>query len=70
MASTPLVAPVSNSTVRLSIPNAEAGRFDQHTYAQILKSAALIGGSSVVTIAFGIVRTKTMAVLLVRLGSV
>ena len=36
----------------------------QHTYDQILKSSALIGGSSLVNIAIGIVRTKTMAILL------
>lgn len=35
-----------------------------HTHAQILKSTAVIGGSSVVNIAFSIVRTKAMAVLL------
>lgn len=37
---------------------------DKHTYGQILKSSALIGGSSVVNIAIGIVRIKVMAVLL------
>jgi antigen flippase len=36
----------------------------KHSHAQILKSTALIGGSSIVNIAFGIVRTKAMAVLL------
>ena len=36
----------------------------KHTYGQILKSSALIGGSSLVTIAIGIIRTKAMAVLL------
>src|SRR3954452_4930169 len=40
----------------------------RHTHAQILKSTALIGGSSIVNIAFGIVRTKAMAVLLGRAG--
>jgi antigen flippase len=34
------------------------------TYGQILKSSALVGGSSVLNIAIGIVRTKVMAVLL------
>lgn len=38
------------------------------SYAQILKSSALIGGSSVVTIAVGIVRTKLMALLLGTAG--
>ena len=36
----------------------------KHTYDQILKSSALIGGSSLLNIAIGIVRTKTMAMLL------
>ncbi|MFO1204696.1 MAG: O-antigen translocase [Burkholderiales bacterium] len=36
----------------------------KHTYGQILKSSAMIGGSSVVSIAIGIIRTKAMAVLL------
>jgi antigen flippase len=35
-----------------------------HTYTQILKATALVGGSSVLNVAFGIVRTKAMAVLL------
>ena len=37
---------------------------EEHTYGQILKSSALIGGSSVLNIGIGIVRTKAMAVLL------
>jgi len=37
---------------------------EKHTYGQILKSSALIGGSSVLNIAIGIIRTKAMAVLL------
>jgi len=36
----------------------------KHTYDQILKSSALIGGSQAITIAIRIVRTKAMAVLL------
>ena len=36
----------------------------KQSYGQILKSSALVGGSSVVNIAIGIVRTKAMAVLL------
>src|ERR1043166_1543523 len=34
------------------------------SYGQILKSSALIGGSSALNLAFGIVRTKAMALLL------
>lgn len=37
---------------------------EKHSYGQILKSSALIGGSSAVNIALGIVRTKAMALLL------
>lgn len=35
-----------------------------HTYGQILKSSALIGGSSVLNLGFRVVRTKAIAVLL------
>lgn len=35
-----------------------------HSYTQILKSTAMIGGSSVVNIGFSIIRNKAMAVLL------
>lgn len=37
---------------------------DKNSYGQILKSSALIGSSSAINIAIGIVRTKAMAVLL------
>ena len=37
---------------------------EKSSYGQILKSSALIGGSSVLNIAIGIVRTKAMAMLL------
>jgi PST family polysaccharide transporter len=36
----------------------------KHSYGQILKSSALIGGSSVLSIGFRIVRTKAVAVIL------
>ncbi len=35
-----------------------------HSYRDILKSSAIIGGSSAITVCIGIVRTKAMAVLL------
>ena len=35
-----------------------------HTYGQILKSSALIGGSSIASVGLGIIRTKAMALLL------
>ena len=48
-----------------SLPQAEkAAPAEKHTYGQILKSSALIGGSSVLKIGIGMVRTKVMAVLL------
>jgi len=37
---------------------------DKNSYGQILKSSALIGGSSAINIAIGIMRTKAMAMLL------
>jgi antigen flippase len=37
---------------------------EKHTYSQILHSSALIGASSILNIAIGIVRTKAMALLL------
>lgn len=37
---------------------------DKKTYGRIIKSSALIGGSSVLNIGFGILRTKVMALLL------
>jgi PST family polysaccharide transporter len=43
---------------------AKAAPAEKHTYGQILKSSALIGGSSVLKIGIGIVRNKAMAVLL------
>ncbi len=43
---------------------AETATAEKHTYGQILKSSALIGGSSVINIGIGIIRTKAMAMLL------
>ena len=37
---------------------------EKHTYRQILKSSALIGGSSLISVVIGIVRTKAFALLL------
>jgi len=45
-------------------PVAEPASTEKHTYGQILKSSAIVGGSSVVNVAVRIVRTKAMAVLL------
>jgi enterobacterial common antigen flippase len=41
---------------------------ENKSYGQILKSSALIGGSSAFTMAFGIIRTKAMALLLGAAG--
>ena len=64
MSSTP-----SNDALSASSPQdipltKEAASAERHTYGQILKSSALIGGSQVINIAIRIVRTKAMAVLL------
>src|SRR4249920_938 len=45
----------------LSSPEKRPAR---NTYGQILKSSALVGGSSVVRIALGFVRTKVMTLVL------
>src|SRR5262249_33058120 len=45
-------------------PAVELPAAEKHTYGQILKSSVLIGGSSLLNIGIGIVRTKAMAVLL------
>lgn len=47
-----------------SAQQVETGSVVKQTYGQILKSSAMIGGSSVLNIALGIVRTKAMAILL------
>lgn len=54
------------STVSLEPPPpaAPTAKAEKDTYGQILKSTALVGGSSVINIAMGIVRTKAMAMLL------
>jgi enterobacterial common antigen flippase len=45
-------------------PAVELPAAEKHTYGQILKSSVLIGGSRVLNIGIGIVRTKAIAVLL------
>jgi antigen flippase len=53
------------SISELPFPEApEPTSSNKGTYGQILKSSALVGGSSILNIAIGIVRTKVMAVLL------
>src|ERR1700737_1450288 len=54
-----------STTLPESLPQtASVAPAEKGTYGQILKSSALVGGSSVLNIAIGIVRTKVMAVLL------
>jgi len=58
------------SEAELSVPSLESPPkpaptvAERPTYGQILKSSALVGGSSVLNTAIGIVRTKALAVLL------
>ena len=54
----------SKHSMKYTPQPAELSVADKHTYGQILKSSALIGGSAVLNIAIGIVRIKVMAVLL------
>src|SRR5664279_1745526 len=42
----------------------EAAKPERNTYRQVLRSAAWVGGSSVLNIAIGIVRAKAMALFL------
>jgi antigen flippase len=62
--STNAIGGVSAPTLESMPQAAQVAPAEKHTYGQILKSSALIGGSSVLNIAIGIVRTKVMAVLL------
>jgi PST family polysaccharide transporter len=47
-----------------SLPAEANGSALQKSYGQILKSSALVGGSSLLNVAIGMVRTKVMALLL------
>ena len=64
MSSHSSVAIVSDQRVRVSTTPPAAGTSEKHTYTQILKSTTMIGGSAAVNMAFGIVRTKAMALFL------
>lgn len=61
MSSTALSKP---AIAELAPEAAQTVQAAKHSYRQILKSSALIGGSSAVNIVVGIVRTKVMAILL------
>jgi PST family polysaccharide transporter len=45
-------------------PGSTPPSHEKHSYGQILKSSALVGGASATNIVIGIVRTKAMAILL------
>jgi len=48
----------------VSVQSAAVTKDGEHTYGQILRSSALIGGSSILVLAIGIARTKAMALML------
>ena len=54
-------APLEDAAAATIVAIPAAGR---HSYGQILKSSALIGGSSVINVAVSIARVKIMALLL------
>ncbi len=64
MASIARHIPFVPSKLRGDPQTEESTQSEQPSYGQILKSSALIGGSSVLTILVGIARTKAMAVML------
>jgi enterobacterial common antigen flippase len=64
MSSTPYNTKVSAPLLPPSPSAANTALPGKHTYGQILKSSALIGGSSILKIGIGIVRNKAMALLL------
>ncbi|HZY73319.1 MAG TPA: O-antigen translocase, partial [Edaphobacter sp.] len=55
---------VEQNTQTSASPLQESPSVEKGTYGQILKSSALVGGSSVLNILIGMVRTKVMALLL------
>lgn len=59
-------APVNESEAAGSGPSASAGPRTQgsSTYIEILRSSAVVGGSSAINMAIGLVRTKAMAMML------
>ncbi len=60
----PVGEPSAAALVSSEMPSLEVKRERPHSFAQILKSSALIGGASVVGMGIGVVRTKAMAMLL------
>jgi PST family polysaccharide transporter len=64
MASNPHIIQLSAPLPQDMHQTAATAAAEKHTYGQILRSSAIIGGSSAINIAIGIVRTKAMALLL------
>jgi antigen flippase len=64
MSSSPYNTELSAPSLESLPQPAEIATAEKNTYGQILKSSVLIGGSSVLNIAIGIVRTKAMALML------
>src|SRR5271157_608252 len=64
MSSSPNNSEFSTASLESLPEPATTAAAEKGTYGQILKSSALIGGSSVLNIAIGIVRTKAMALML------
>jgi len=60
----PTIPTDTTASVEEIPPAPEAATAEKNSYGQILKSSALIGGSSMLNVAIGMVRTKAMAVLL------
>ncbi len=59
-------AQVTSGTIRSAeaLPTMVSGSAPEKSYGQILKSSVLVGGSSLLNVAIGMVRTKVMALLL------
>ncbi len=57
-------ATLENSTGTTAQEMSEPVQLEKGTYGQILKSSALVGGSQIFNIVFGMVRTKAMALML------
>jgi enterobacterial common antigen flippase len=64
MMQAPTLALEQATPARTEPAQAAARSTKEHSYSQIFKSTTLIGGSQAISIAFGIVRTKAMALLL------
>lgn len=60
----PLRAGLKTVTSARAYPELPSGSVREKSYGQILKSSVLVGGSSLVNVAIGMVRTKVLALLL------